>query len=97
MGGIASMCLFLYDKKRAYYLLAANDPTHRSTGAATRLMFDNIFEAKRRGLQELDFVGVNSPNRGDFKLSFNPELKLYFDVSYGEAICRPREEPHNHE
>lgn len=80
--GIASACLFLYDSKRAYYLFAANDPAHRNTGAATRLMFDNIFEAKRRGLQELDFVGVNSPNRGDFKLSFNPELKLYFDLSY---------------
>lgn len=88
--GIASMCLFLYDKKRAYYLFAANDPEHRGTGAATRLMFDNIFEAKRRGLQELDFVGVNSPNRGDFKLSFNPELKLYFDLSYAEPELAAR-------
>ncbi len=82
--GIASMCLFVYDQKRAYYLLAANDPAHRNSGAATRLMVDNIFEAKRRGLQDLDFVGVNSPNRGDFKLSFNPQLQLYFDVGFAE-------------
>lgn len=80
--GIAAMSLFLYDSKRAYYLFAANDPAHRSTGASTRLMFDNILEAKRRGLRELDFVGVNSPARGDFKLSFNPELKLYFELNY---------------
>ncbi len=85
--GIASMCLFLYDQKRAYYLLAANDPQHRSTGAATRLMVENIYEAKRRGLQELDFVGVNSPNRGDFKLSFNPQLQLYFDLGYAESAA----------
>ncbi len=80
--GPASMCLFLYDKTRAYYLFAANEPAQRNTGAATRLIFDNIFEARRRGLQELDFVGVNSPDRGDFKLSFNPGLKLYFELSY---------------
>ena len=78
--GIASMNLFVYDNKRAYYLFAANDPQLRNTGAATRLMFENIFAAKTMGLAELDFVGVNSPNRGDFKLSFNPDLKLYFDV-----------------
>lgn len=79
--GVGSMYLFLYDARRAYYLFAANDPALRNSGAATRLMFDNIFEFKRRGLAELDFVGVNSPNRGDFKLSFNPELALYFEVA----------------
>jgi hypothetical protein len=78
----AAMSLFLYDSKRAYYLFAANNPSLRHTGASTRLMFENILEAKRRGLRELDFVGVNSPARGDFKLSFNPELKLYFELSY---------------
>lgn len=80
--GLAGMCLFLYDGKRAYYLFAANDPELRHTGASTRLMIDNILEARRRGLAELDFVGVNSPDRGDFKLSFNPQLKLYFEMSY---------------
>ncbi|MGZ5059311.1 MAG: GNAT family N-acetyltransferase [Methylobacter sp.] len=80
--GMASMTLFLFDRQRAYYLFAANDPDLRNTGAATRLMFDNIFYAQQRGLAEFDFVGVNSPNRGDFKLSFNPELKLYFDVRF---------------
>jgi hypothetical protein len=80
---IAAMSLFVYDRRRAYYLFAANDPTQRHTFASTRLMFENIFEARRRGLAELDFVGVNSPARGDFKLSFNPELKLYFELNHG--------------
>lgn len=79
--GLASMYLFLFDARRAYYLFAANDPAQRNSGAATRLMFDAIADARGRGLQELDFVGVNSPNRGDFKLSFSPELALYFDVA----------------
>lgn len=80
--GVAAMTLFLFDGRRAYYLFAANDPEQRNSGAATRLMFENIYDARRRGLVEFDFVGVNSPKRGDFKLSFNPELKLYFDVRY---------------
>ena len=79
--GVASINLFVYDQRRAYYLFAANDPALRHTGAATRLMFDNIVHAQQRGVAELDFVGVNSPNRGDFKLSFNPELRLYFEVA----------------
>lgn len=79
--GVASINLFLYDQRRAYYLFAANEPALRNTGAATRLMFDNIAHAQQRGVAELDFVGVNSPNRGDFKLSFNPELALYFEVA----------------
>jgi hypothetical protein len=90
--GLAGMCLFLYDSKRAYYLFAANDPELRHTGASTRLLFDNILEASRRGLAELDFVGVNSPDRGDFKLSFNPQLKLYFEMSYSAgAALAPHE------
>ena len=87
--GIASMNLFLYDSQRAYYLCAANDPEQRNSGAATRLMFDSIFEARRRGLLELDFVGVNSPDRGDFKLSFNPELRLYFELNYAGTGAAP--------
>lgn len=91
--GIASMYLFLYDAKRAYYLFAANDPELRHTGAATRLMFDSILDAKRRGCAELDFVGVNSPARGDFKLSFNPELTLYFELDYAGGPGGPKAAP----
>lgn len=83
--GLAAATLFVYDHARAYYLLAANDPTQRNSGAATRLMFDNVVQAQRKGLAELDFVGVNSPARGDFKLSFNPALKLYFDLHHVRA------------
>ncbi len=83
--GVASVNLFVYDRRRAYYLFAANDPALRNSGAATRLMFDNLAEAGRRGLREVDFVGVNSPNRGDFKLSFNPALQLYFEVALAAA------------
>ena len=86
--GVAAMSLFLDDSKRAYYMFAANEPALRNTGAATRLMFENILDAKRRGLRELDFVGVNSPDRGDYKLSFNPALKLYFTVALSRGAAQ---------
>jgi lipid II:glycine glycyltransferase (peptidoglycan interpeptide bridge formation enzyme) len=63
-------------------VFGATKPEMRHSGAATKLMFENIYRAKESGIQELDFVGVNSPQRGDFKLSFNAELKLYFDVRF---------------
>lgn len=79
-GQVASMSLFIFDQRGAYYLFGANDPAWRHTGASTKLMIDNIRHFAERGMRMLDFVGVNSPQRGDFKLSFNPELVPYFEV-----------------
>lgn len=79
-GQVASMSLFVFDQRGAYYLFGANDPAWRHTGASTKLMIDNIRHFAERGMRMLDFVGVNSPQRGDFKLSFNPELVPYFEV-----------------
>ena len=79
--GDASMSLFIFDQRCAYYLFGANAPELRNTGASTHLMIDNIFNLAERGLSKLDFVGINSPNRGDFKLSFNAELKAYHEVN----------------
>jgi lipid II:glycine glycyltransferase (peptidoglycan interpeptide bridge formation enzyme) len=80
-GEIASASLFLYDRTRAYYLFGANNPKYRSSGASTALMIANIQKAVQLECEELDFVGVNSPNRGDYKLSFNGLLKSYFQVN----------------
>lgn len=76
-----SAVLFLYDDRTAYYLFGANDPSHRNTGSGTFLLMHMIEDAFRKGIQEIDFVGVNSPNRGDFKISLNAELKPYFITS----------------
>jgi len=79
--GVGSMNVFLYDSKRAYSLFAGNAPDLRDTGSVTRLLVDNVMHAHQRGLSELDMLGVNSPARGDWKLSFNPELTPYFAVN----------------
>lgn len=76
-----SAALFLYDDRTAYYLFGANDPSHRNTGAGSFLLLHMIKDAFEKGLEEIDFVGVNSPSRGDYKVSLNAELKKYFITS----------------
>lgn len=73
-----SAVLFIYDDRTAYYLFGANDPLYRNTSAGAYLLMRMIKDAHEGGLEEIDFVGVNSPNRGDFKISFNAEVKPYF-------------------
>ena len=38
----------------------------------------------QKDILEVDFCGANSPNRGDYKISFNAELKTYFICTYSE-------------
>ena len=80
-GEQASANLFLYDNKRSYYLFGANHPNFRHTGASTKLMIENILYTKVIGLNEVDLVGANSPNRGDYKISFNASIYPYYNSS----------------
>ena len=77
---IASMAFFISDAKCAYYLFGANDPDMRDANASSKLLLNNIELSAHKGLKRFDFVGVNSPKRGDFKLSFNAELVPYQEV-----------------
>ena len=77
-GEPSSAYLFLFDDKRGYYLFGANHPKYRKSGSSTKLMLYNILYAKKEKLKEVDFVGANSPNRGDYKISFNANILPYF-------------------
>ncbi len=81
-GHPASMTLFVHDSRCAWYLLGANDPEWRKSAASTLLMIENIRHYAEKGIPSLDFVGVNSPQRGDYKLSFNGQLIPYFEVHF---------------
>ncbi len=82
LGDPVSMTLFAFDHRGAYYLFGANEPEKRRLAAGTYLMVESIFRAKQRGLEFVDFIGVNSPNRGDFKCSFNPLVIPYFQCEW---------------
>ena len=79
-GQAASMAFFVTDSNCAYYLFGANHPDLRDANASSKLLIDNIATFAAQGLEKFDFVGVNSPQRGDFKLSFNAELIPYQEV-----------------
>ncbi len=75
-----SASFFGIDERRAYYIFGASHPEYRSTECGSRNVSDAISNLKAIGVQEVDFVGVNSPNRGDFKLSFGGSLVPHFRV-----------------
>ena len=79
---VHSGMVILKDKYSAYYAFGASDPEYRKSDAATVLMGDSIKNAFDHELRQFDMCGVNSPNRGDFKLSFNANLIKYFEVQY---------------
>jgi len=81
-GKIVAMTLFLYDHRCGYYCIGANDPEHRNGGAGTYLMLENIRLCWKRGCRFVDFVGVNSPNRGDYKISFNAVPTPYYVAAW---------------
>lgn len=79
-----SATLFLYDKKCGYYLFGANHPDYQRTGGGTLLILENIRRCQEKGLCWVDVCGINSPNRGDFKTSFNAKPTPYFVVTWGK-------------
>jgi len=82
-----SACLFLFDDKTGYYLIGANDPDYRKDGTGGYVVFEQIRHCIEQGLHYVDFMGINSPLRGDFKTSFNASPKAYFsfELSYGRT------------
>lgn len=84
LGNKISAIYVLINKEYAYYLFGANDPEFRKLGGNTFLLINVIKELKEQGVKYFDFVGVNSPNRGDYKLSFGAELKPYYICKYNK-------------
>lgn len=81
-GNPASAALFLFDNQCGYYLIGANHPEYRNTGVGTYVLFEQIRICMEKGISTVDFVGINSPNRGDFKTSFNAIPMPYFTVKW---------------
>jgi hypothetical protein len=79
-GKIVSSTLFVFDNKTAYSLIAGSDPNYRDELPSSPLTIDQILYFHKKKL-DIDFLGVNSPKRGDFKISFSPKIINYFEVS----------------
>jgi hypothetical protein len=81
-GEPVSASMFLLDDVRGYYLVGATNPKFRNDGVGSLVMFEQIKMCYEDGLTAVDFIGINSPQRGDFKSSFNAKSELYFDLKY---------------
>jgi hypothetical protein len=79
-GEIASLACFANDSKRAYYLFGANNPEYRDAHAGTAVLWDAFINLNKDGVNEVDLEGVNSPNRGWFKMSFGGDLIPYYEL-----------------
>ncbi|MBF0479367.1 MAG: GNAT family N-acetyltransferase [Candidatus Omnitrophica bacterium] len=79
-GEPGSMAYFGIDPKRAYYIFGANDPALRDEHTGTAVLWDAFSVMSQQGIHEVDLEGVNSPQRGWFKLSFGGDLRPYFEI-----------------
>jgi hypothetical protein len=77
-----SASLFLRDARCAYYLVGANAPVHRKSGSGTLMLLEQIRRCYSGGIARVDMVGINSPQRGAFKTSFNARPTPYFVTSW---------------
>jgi hypothetical protein len=84
-GRPASVTMFLRDAQSAYYWVGANDPDLRNTCSGVFLFLENIRRCLERGVRRVDTVGINSPQRGDFKTSFNARPVPYFVVNWSNT------------
>lgn len=78
----ASIALIGFDKLRAYYLFGANNPKITDQRTGTAVLWHAFKELSANGVTQVDLEGVNSPQRGWFKLSFGGKLIPYFRIIY---------------
>ena len=73
---------FLIYKNNAYNFAIATDPDQKKISPGTSLLLKQIELCFKNKIKYIDFIGLNSPNRGDYKLSFNAKPKIYFNLKY---------------
>ena len=81
---LGSIALFGWDNKRAYYIFGANDPAKRDGHTGTNVLWEAFYDLSKMGIDEVDMEGINSPNRGWFKLSFGGNIVPYYEIKLGE-------------
>lgn len=80
-GTIVYAACYGWDSKRAYYLFGGGHPQVTEPWQGTLIHWEAFQDAAiRLNLNEVDLEGVNSPQRGWFKLGFGGSLQPYYHV-----------------
>tara|TARA_B100000886_G_scaffold318979_1_gene259403 strand:- start:80 stop:1018 length:939 start_codon:yes stop_codon:yes gene_type:complete len=75
--------LFYYHKDTAYYAFSVSDPNYKKKiSCTTPLILEQINYSFKNKIKNVDFLGINSPNRGDFKESFGGKLEFFSELFY---------------
>jgi hypothetical protein len=81
-GVIVSSVVIFYFNKIMYYQFGATDPSYRNSGASVLLILNAIRIGFLNNYEYFDMVGINSPNRGDFKMSFNSVPHSFYNITW---------------
>ena len=74
----------LTDGVTDYYQFGASNPELLKMNGSSYLLLNAIEIAFMNGRKYFDMVGMNSPNRGDYKASFNARVTPYFEIEFFE-------------
>jgi len=80
-GDIVSSVVFCWDSKRAYYLFGVNKISKDERYIGSFILWQAFKDLRKLDIQEIDLEGVNSPDRGWFKLSFGGDLSPYYRLN----------------
>ena len=72
--------LYVWDKHRAYYLFGASSTLNKSNHGGSFLLWKSFHHLNQSRILEVDLEGINSPNRGWFKLSFGGNINPYYQI-----------------
>ncbi|QTL34223.1 GNAT family N-acetyltransferase [Pseudoalteromonas viridis] len=81
-GQTGSIAIFLLLNDSAYYLFGANDYDLRHQHMGTMVLWEAFYRLAAEGINKVDLEGVNSPDRGWFKLSFGGTLNPYYSLHF---------------
>jgi lipid II:glycine glycyltransferase (peptidoglycan interpeptide bridge formation enzyme) len=81
-GVVLYYCVFIYNNNKGYYLFGAGKREIMSRYAGTFCLWESMKRLASLGVMEINLEGVNSPERGDFKLSFGGNLEKYFELCF---------------
>lgn len=84
-GEVGSIVFFGLDEKRAYYIFGAGNPEAKDSHTGTAIFWDAFTMLAQSGVLQVDLEGVNSPQRGWFKLGFGGDLRTYYWIEKTKA------------
>ena len=87
-GNIHSAIYIVWDKDTCYYLWGGGDPTYRSSGATSLLLWEAIKFSKEKGLKIFDFEGSMIQPVERFVRSFGAAQTPYFVITKKSRLMK---------